>query len=195
MMINITFFYDFKNNLNKIKNILNHKNEHTNIKENKMMEELFNEKIINKDVINNDILNTEQNKNKKLELTINELSKLINKKEQKIEELYKYLQIKDNIIKDLKLKISRYPFELKEKEKMISINFISEDEIIFHSIICKNVDKFNYIENILYEKYPEYKTKDNIFMINNRNICKDKTLIENNIYDNDLIIFKNINKY
>ena len=157
-----------------------------------MMEELFNEKIINKDVNNNDILNSEENKNKKLELTINELSKLINKKEQKIEELYKYLQIKDNIIKDLKLKISRYPFELKEKEKMISINFISEDEIIFHSIICKNVDKFNYIENILYEKYPEYKTKDNIFMINNRNICKDKTLIENNIYDNDLIIFKNI---
>ena len=192
MMINITFFYDFKNNLNKIKNILNHKNEHTNIKENKMMEELFNEKIINKEVNNNDILNSEENKNKKLELTINELSKLINKKEQKIEELYKYLQIKDNIIKDLKLKISRYPFELKEKEKMISINFISEDEIIFYSIICKKVDKFNYIENMLYEKYPEHKTKDNIFMINNRNIYKDKTLIENNIYDNDLIIFKNI---
>ena len=42
---------------------------------------------------------------------------------------------KDKEIKDLKLKLSRYPFELIEGEKIISIILTSVDQKFCHSII------------------------------------------------------------
>ena len=43
-------------------------------------------------------------------------------------------------IDDLKEKLSRYPFELKKDEKMISVIFTSDDKKIHSSVICKNTE-------------------------------------------------------
>ena len=53
---------------------------------------------------------------------------------------------KDKEIEELKIKLSRFPFELNEREKLMSVIFQSTDQNIHLSVICKNTDKFNKIE-------------------------------------------------
>ena len=100
------------------------------------------------------------------------------------------LNEKEEEIAKLKL---RYPFELSEGEKLISISFISFNELIQYSFICKNTHKFREIENMFYDKYIEYKNKNNRFLIKGKNINPSITLEENNIKSGDVILFK-VNK-
>ena len=72
-------------------------------------------------------------------------------------------------------------------EKIISIIFISIDQKILYSIICKNTDKFTRLENILYDKYPEYKDTENYFIFNGKKINRFNTIDENNISNNSII--------
>ena len=127
----------------------------------------------------------------------NEIKKNVNITQNiKIEEiiksntLFEELSKKDKVIEELKKKLSRYPFELYEGEKLMSIIFVSRDQKIHYSIICKNTDKFNQIENKLYENedYSEYSETDNIFIVNGLKVKKNKSLDENKIKDNDIII-------
>ena len=98
---------------------------------------------------------------------------------------------KEKIIKEYKLKISQFHFEFSPREKIMSIIFISSDENIITSFICKNTDIFKFIENKFYEKYLEYKGLDNIFILNGRKINKNKSLDENKIKNNDIITIFN----
>ena len=160
-----------------------------------------------KEKLNNNI--SEKNKNKILEEKIKELNKELTEKENIIidiinnqnfekfpkkildskEELYNIIIEKDKEIKELKLKLSRYPMELKEGEKLMTINFTSVDSKIHnYSIICKNTDIFNNIEKKLYEDYNEYYDTENYFTVNGNKIHKLKNLQENNIHNNDTII-------
>ena len=160
-----------------------------------------------KEILNNNI--SEKNKNKILEDKIKELNKELTEKENIIidiinnqnfekfpkkildskEELYNIIIEKDKEIKELKLKLSRYPMELKEGEKLMTINFTSVDsKINNYSIICKNTDIFNNIEKKLYEDYNEYYDTDNYFTVNGKKIHRFKNLDENNIHNNDVII-------
>jgi len=130
-------------------------------------------------------LNEEMNKNKDLEqsikmknININELNEIIVKKEKKI-----------NILEE---KLSRFPFELNEEEKLMSIIFTTLDQKFYYSIICKNTDRFNTIENKLYEAFSEYSETENNFLFNGRKINKVKSLEDNKI--NDLIILMQIDK-
>lgn len=130
-------------------------------------------------------LNEEMNKNKDLEqsikmknININELNEIIVKKEKKI-----------NILEE---KLSRFPFELNEEEKLMSIIFTTLDHKFYYSIICKNTDRFNTIENKLYEAFSEYSETENNFLFNGRKINKVKSLEDNKI--NDLIILMQIDK-
>ena len=75
-------------------------------------------------------------------------------------------------------------------EKLIAVNFVSLDQHINHSIICKNKTKFNYIECKLYDKYKEYKENDNYFMFNGKQINRWKTLEENGINGYTIILNK-----
>ena len=86
-------------------------------------------------------------------------------------------------IKELK---SMYPFELSPGEKLISVIFQCNGNLT--SIICKDTDIFTKVEILLYEKYPEYKEKEQYFMKDGIKINKYKTLRENGIKDNDKII-------
>ena len=118
----------------------------------------------------------------------NEIKNFSEKNKSK-EELYNIIIEKEKELKNLKLKISRYPFELKEGEKIMTVNFMSVDHIIQnYSLICKNTDIFNNIEIKLYEDYKEYYNTENYFTVNGNKINKNKNLDENNIHNNDVIV-------
>ena len=144
----------------------------------------------------------EKNKNKILEERINSLKNELDKIKKNSnynlneidskESLYKIILEKDKEIWVLKSKLSRFPFELKEGERMISIIFTSLNPRIYHSIICKNTDRFNLIENIFYNEYSEFSESENYFIVNGKKINKTKTLEENKIKNNDIIILNQI---
>ena len=107
------------------------------------------------------------------------------------------LEIKNNTINKLanslnELKDRKNQFDLKERENLMTIIFQSIDESIHYAIICKKTDRFEAIENILYDKYPIYLDKKNNFTVNGKNINKSKTMEENKIKYSDIII---LNKY
>ena len=95
-------------------------------------------------------------------------------------------------IEDLKEKLSRYPFELNKNEKMMSVIFISSDQKIHYSVICKNTEKFNQLEAKLYNDYPEYSESENLFLVNGNRIKKFQSLEENNIHNNDIIMLNKV---
>ena len=57
-----------------------------------------------------------------------------------------------------------------------------------YSVICKNTEKFIELEKKLYTDYPEYSGSNNYFMINGKIVNKEKSLDENKIRNNDIII-------
>ena len=74
-------------------------------------------------------------------------------------------------------------------ENIISIEFLSFDQNIRYSISCKKTDSFSKIEQELYKEFPEYKEKNNIFLVNGEKIDVNKTLEDNNIEDRNVILF------
>ena len=98
---------------------------------------------------------------------------------------------KEKLIKEYELKISQFPFEFSPGEKIMSIIFISSDQNMISSLICKNTDVFEFVEKKLYKQYSEYKGLDNIFILNGRKINKNKSLDENKIKNNDIITIFN----
>ena len=100
---------------------------------------------------------------------------------------------KDKELNELKQKLSRYPFELKEGEKLMTVNFGSIDQKIQNfSVICKNTDTFRVIEKKLYENYKEFYETENYFTFNGKKVHKYKSLDENNIKNNDIIMLNTI---
>ena len=95
-------------------------------------------------------------------------------------------------IKKLKETISRYPLILSENEYIILLIIMTEDEKAIFSLMLKNTDKFIKIEEIFYEKYPEYIVNKGIFFLHNNIIDKNKTLEESGVKNNDIIIFKEL---
>jgi len=100
-------------------------------------------------------------------------------------------KIEDNKKNDWKEINSISVFDLKKGEFLLPIIFQSVDSKIHYAIICKNTDRFNMIENILYDKYPEYIEYENYFLVNGIKINKNKTIEQNNIKYSDIIILNN----
>ena len=104
-----------------------------------------------------------------------------------INELQKLLDLKNKEIEELKL--INDPFYRKPGEKIYSINFTSVDQKIGHySIRCKNTDIFVRLEEKIYKNYPEYKEKETYFIKDGDKIKRFKSLDENNIKDNDVLM-------
>ena len=169
------------------------KNEKLTKKINQLENELKNEKNKNKILEEkSNLLVTELENLKKNYKNIDNKSKIkeiLNDNIDSKESLYKTILEKDAKIKELEIKLKRYPFELNEGEKLMSINFKSFDQKIQNfSIICKNTDEFNKIERRLYDEYKEYYDTENYFTVNGIKIHKIKTLEENKIHNNDVII-------
>ena len=131
---------------------------------------------------NNNFQNIDNFNQKKLE----DLQKLLNEERNKNTEL-------NNTIKELKEKLSRYPFELFPGEKMMTVNFCSMNQDITFSVICKNTDIFINLELQLYKDYPKYSETENYFTVRGVKINKYKSLEFNNIKNNDIILLIPLN--
>ena len=73
-------------------------------------------------------------------------------------------------------------------ENNIAIKIITFNQKLDFSIACNKKDKFIKVEELLYESYPEYMETDNYYLINGNKINKFKTLEENGIHNNDIIV-------
>ena len=189
---------DFNNSIkgkNKLNNIIEDKKEYSEIirlrKEyensineiNKLKKELEKERLKNEELAK---------RNEELEklIKISNLNKGDKSINNNITELLQEIKLKNEEISQLKELKSRYPFELLNGEKLISVIFTSIDQKIHYSIICKNTDIFSKIEKELYDEYPEYGEEENYFMANGKKIIKHKTLDYNKIHNSDIITLK-----
>ena len=129
---------------------------------------------------NSDLLNKYTNSNS---IQNNKDNNINNIKEELIS-LMKKLEMKENEIKSL-----------KEGNDFLPIIFTSADNSIHYSIVCKKTDKFDLIENKLYNIYPQYEEGDNSFYVNGNKIDKSKTISDNNIKYSDIVTVINFDKY
>ena len=202
-------FNNFQNN-----NFNNNYNQNYSNKINNSHQFLKDEKIKELEKL----LNEEKNKNKELNLKINDLEFMLkealnkntelNQKIKNLKEHKKDIIFNNNLISEqklteiinknkieineLKAKLKRYPFELLDGEKMISIIFNSVKQDINYSVICKNTDLFVNIELKLYEEYPQYSEVENFFTTNGFRINKYKSLEVNKIKNNSIILLESI---
>ena len=111
----------------------------------------------------------------------------------KIKEIISNDEIKTNKIKELEneIKLFRTYYNFSSNEKLISIKFISGNQDIDFTVIAKNTEAFSKIENMLYEKYPKYKSSKNYFLVNKTKIDRNMTLEENKIRNNEILTIRN----
>ena len=100
-----------------------------------------------------------------------------------------------NSINDITSNNSSINLNKKEKnisvlkqEKIIVLKFISSDQCLNYSIVCKSTDKFNLVINRIFDIYPEYIEKKCFFMCNGNVINEYKDILENKIKNVDTII-------
>ena len=148
---------------------------------------------INKNENNEKKINELINKNQLLIEKIKELeskSNFSNYKNIKEDNNNSYKEKVINLLDEInELKIKR-PIEILPGEKLISVIFQTSD--FLRSIICKDTDTFAKVENLLYQKYPEYKETEQYFIVNGQKVNRFKTLKENKIKDSDVILMQKI---
>ena len=148
---------------------------------------------INKNENNEKKINELINKNQLLIEKIKELeskSNFSNYKNIKEDNNNSYKEKVINLLDEInELKIKR-PIEILPGEKLISVIFQTSD--FLRSIICKDSDTFAKVENLLYQKYPEYKETEQYFIVNGQKVNRFKTLKENKIKDSDVILMQKI---
>ena len=86
---------------------------------------------------------------------------------------------------------SIFPFKVSEDDKIISTIFKRSDQNCYYSMICKSTEMFIELEKRLFIKYPEYKETKNFYCANGHKIDINKTLEDNKIKDNEIIIISN----
>ena len=171
-------------NANKIISKFNN-NQNNNIDINNKINNL-NEMLKMKDNIINDLkkqLENKEHNNLKSQLIQNN-----NQNNNETIELYKRIDELNKRIDELNKKLKRYPINLEENEKLMSVIFTSTDQKAHYSIICKNTDTIHNLENELYNEYPEYSETDNYFLCKGQVINKFKTLEVNHIKNGDIIL-------
>ena len=74
----------------------------------------------------------------------------------------------------------------------MTVIFISVDQKVLYSVICKNTDLFSDIEKLLYKEYPERGENEarNYFIANGVKLNRYKTLQENEIKNSNVITLK-----
>ena len=104
------------------------------------------------------------------------------------DKLINLINEKENIINNLKEKIKRYPFVLEKNEKIMSIIFSSCYPNFNYSMVCKNTDTINKLEEKLYEEYPNLSERENYFLCKGRLLNKFISFENNKIKNGDIII-------
>ena len=181
--------HELKEKLEQIKsqnNNLIKENQQRNDELNKLKASLYEEQKLKNNLIK---------ENKKLDEELKKL-KLMLEEEQNIKK--DILQININLnkkikeleikITDLNAKLKRYPYDLEENEKLISVIFSSVDQRTHYSLICKNTHSINNLEPELYKEYPDYSNSYYYFLCKGNWINKFETLENNHIKNGDVII-------
>ena len=135
--------------------------------------------------------------NENLNGKLNNLNIIKDQEIKNIKKKYKTsIEGRDKKIQDLLLKLKNNNVENKnynnslDNEKLIAVNFISVDQLINHTIICKNKTKFFTVEEQLYEKYPQYLEDTNFFLFKGHPINRFKTLEDNGIVPYTILLKK-----
>ena len=142
-----------------------------------------------KDKYEKDIRKIKEKQEKELEINIkNDNNSMI--------KLVEYMQKLEEKEKELRILKSKIPFELEEDEKIMTVIFISIDQKIHYSMICKNTDLFSRLESELYkvEEYKEFKKSENYFIVQGKKINRFETLEENGIKNSDIITLNKIDE-
>ena len=106
--------------------------------------------------------------------------------------LYKKIEGLTEKIDELNTKLKRYPFSLEEGEKIMSIIFASVDQKINYSMICKNTDTINKLEEQLYKEYPKLGDAEYYFICNGSVVKEFKTFEELKIKSGDVIVLNEV---
>ena len=116
------------------------------------------------------------------------MNKISNIQNNSFDKFIHLINEKENIIKDLKEKIQRYPFVLEKNEKIMSIIFSSVNQKVNYSMVCKNTDTIHKLEEKLYEEYPYLSERENYFLCKGRLLNKFISFEKNNIKNGDIIL-------
>ena len=103
------------------------------------------------------------------------------------------LNIKDNEINELKLKIQNNNIDLPKYNinDIIVVTFISQDSSVQEGVKCLPTDVFAEVEEKLYKKYDNLRNTNNMFTANAKPVLRFKKICENGIKDGDKIqLFK-----
>ena len=136
------------------------------------------------------MLNNEKVKVKELNNKIILFEKNRNEDINKIKELQKLINIKDDELNDLKIKIINNDSMsfVKPGGETIAVNFTSTSQDIQFPMACKNTDIFARLEEKLYNEYPKYKDYNTYLTVNGNLIKRFKSLEENGIKNGNSII-------
>ena len=189
--------------INELKNQLNNEKSKNKELEEKIfsLENKLKEEKMRCDELKSEITKIKSELNNEIEKYKNLTEKLKFKEEYKDnssseskDKLLEKLFESEKEIKEIKSKLSRFPFELNEGEKMLCLIFTSCDQKFHYPIICKNSEQFNIVENRLYEKFSEYKEYENYFTFNGNKVNKYLTIEENKIRYGDNILLNIIDE-
>ena len=129
----------------------------------------------------------EEDQIKKYESIIKEQKSKLDKIIMQKELLQKTLKEKEKEIINLKNEIQQkqendsFNKTFYTREQMIALNFISTDSTLHYAIPCLNKDLFVDVEKKLYDKFPEYKERNNNFLSQGKIVLKFKTVGENQL--------------
>ena len=189
----INILNDRLNSINNEINVLKKEKEKLNQQINKLTTENINLKKEKKELeLRIEENNNLKEKNEELERKIKQKSEEDENLKLKLREnnskIDKFKEIENQ--KNIEIQNIKKKYNLNENEKIMTVIFQSVDQNIHYAIICKNTDKFAYIEQDLYEKYPECKEKNYFFLLGASTINRNKTLEENGIKNSDIILVK-----
>jgi hypothetical protein len=142
--------------------------------------------------LNEEIKNLKK-ENKKLKDKLENL-KSINNYPNNIIDLKKELNNKEKEINELYDKLSYFDKNNKTVNfnDIMVINFVSGDGTINEGIKCLKTDTFAEVEEKLYQKYEEYREKNNVFLFGGQVILRFKKIYENKIKDGDKVQLQDI---
>ena len=129
----------------------------------------------------------EEDKIKKYESIIKEQKSKLDKIIMEKELLQKFMKEKEEEIIKLKNEIQQtkegnsFNKTFYTREQMIALNFLSTDSTLHYAIPCLNKDLFVDVEKKLYDKFPEYKERNNIFLSQGKAVLRFKTVGENQL--------------
>ena len=162
----------------------NNSNINLNIENQKLRDELIKYKKENEELKNQiNLLNNELAKANKIISNF----KSNNQQNININYLNEIIRNKDIEINNLKLQLQNKNNNFVNFNDIVNVHFISTDQKINYPINCLKTDTFASVEEKLYQKYEEYREKNNNFIAKGRLILRFKKICENNIENGDKI--------